>query len=185
MNNAAGLSEQKEEGMQKGMSSQELNAVLYKLAQRYATAARDVLGEQLVSVALYGSVARGQARPTSDIDLFVVLREAPPAMIRRRALLEPVREQLTLELEVLWKQGHYADFVEVIRSQVEATAFHPLYLDMAMEAVVLYDAQGFFGQVLQRVRERLAALNSQRRQLGRHWYWDLKPEFTPGEVIEL
>jgi uncharacterized protein len=43
--------------------------VLYRLQKRF--------GEQLVSVILYGSYARGNARTFSDIDLFVVLNEVP------------------------------------------------------------------------------------------------------------
>jgi len=144
-----------------------------------------MVDEQLVSIVLYGSVARRQAHPASDIDLFVVLQDAPAGALRRRALVEPVREGLTSELEKLWAQGVYSDFVEVIRSQAEAAIFHLLYLDMTTEAEILYDRRGFFGQVLQGARERLAVLHAQRRQLGRQTYWDLKPGFTPGEVIEL
>ena len=40
------------------------------LNDRSPTELRAALGERLVAVALYGSVARHEARPTSDIDLF-------------------------------------------------------------------------------------------------------------------
>ena len=98
-------------------SRAELNADLFDLAKRYAAKAKEALGDRLVSISLFGSVARGQAGPGSDIDLFVVLQEAPPGMLSRRRLLEPVRESLIAELERLWKQGIYADFVEVIRTR--------------------------------------------------------------------
>ena len=163
----------------------DLNAILYELAQRYTELALELLGEQLTSVALYGSVARGQAGPASDIDLFVVLREAPRGALRRRALLEPVRQQLTADLEPLWDRGIYTDFVEVIRSEEEARRFHPLYLDMTLEAELLYDRDGFLAGVLDGVRQRLKALGARRLSLGRIHYWDLKPTLRPGEVIEL
>ncbi len=51
-----------------------LNAALLHLAKHYAIAAQKALGDNLVSIALYGSVARGKAGPASDIDLFAVLR---------------------------------------------------------------------------------------------------------------
>ena len=38
---------------------------------------------------------------------------------------------------------------------------------------------------LARLRERLRELGAQRKQLGRIRYWDLKPDFQPGEVIWL
>lgn len=162
-----------------------LSVLFHQLARRYAQVAREVLGDRLVSLVLYGSVARGEARSTSDIDLFVVLQEAPKGMLRRRALLEPVRGALTPELERLWAQGIYVDFVEVIRSREEARRFHPLYLDMTVEGELLYDRQGFFHEVLERVRHRLAALGAKRCSMGHLRYWDLKPHLKPGEVIEL
>lgn len=89
------------------------------------------------------------------------------------------------ELEPLWEQGVYTDFVELIRTEAEAWHFHPIYLDMSVEGEILYDPQGFLEEILQEVRQRLKALGARRRSLGRISYWDLKPQFTPGEVIEL
>ncbi len=143
------------------------------------------LGERLISVVLFGSVARGEAGPHSDIDLFIVLEDASHGMTRRRALLEPAREALTPALEELWDKGIYADFVEIIRTREEALRFHSVYLDMTQEAVLLYDKEGFMAGVLERLRKRLQDIGTQRKRLGKVWYWDLKPDFRPGEVIEL
>ena len=166
-------------------SREKLNEILMQLAREYAEKLREALGNRLVSVVLFGSVARGEAGPQSDIDLFVVLEDAPRGMTRRRALLEPVREALTPALEALWDQGIYTDFVEIIRSREEARRFHPVYLDMTQEAVLLYDKEGFMAGVLERLRRRLEALGAKRKRLGNVWYWDLKPDFRPGEVIDL
>ncbi len=163
----------------------QINTLLQTLARQYAERLREALGDRLVSVVLFGSVARGEAGPHSDIDLFIVLEEAPRGMTRRRALLEPVREALTPALEALWDRGIYADFVEIIRTREEARRFHPVYLDMTQEAVLLYDKENFMAGVLERLRKRLEALGAQRKRLGNVWYWDLKPDFQPGEVIEL
>lgn len=56
---------------------------------------------------------------------------------------------------------------------------------MTEDAILLYDREGFFAGMLQRLRSRLAELGAQRKQLGRLRYWDLKPDFQLGEVIEL
>jgi predicted nucleotidyltransferase len=165
-------------------SSAELNAGLHDLAKRYAAKARDVLGDQIVSIALFGSVARGQAGPGSDIDLFVVLHEAPSGMLSRRRILEPVRESLTPELEELWKQGIYVDFVEVIRTRDEAKKFHPLYLDMSREAILLFDRDLFLEILLTKVKERLKKGGADRKVMGKFWYWDLLHSSIPEEVAE-
>lgn len=163
----------------------ELNRDLRRLAEAYALAAREVLGDNLTSVVLFGSVARGEAGPGSDVDLLVVCRELPAGAFRRRRLVEPVEERLEPALRSLWEQGLCAGFTVVLRTEAEAACFHRPYLDMVEDAVLLYDRDGFFAFVLARLRERLRSLGAERRRLGDVAYWDLKPDFRPGDVIEL
>jgi predicted nucleotidyltransferase len=162
-----------------------LNQALRHLAEQYAATAQAVLGGNLTSVVLFGSVARGEAESDSDIDLLVICRELPAGAFRRQEVLEPVRESLQAELERLWEQGCYTDFTEVLKTEVEAQKTHLLYLDLTEEAVILFDRGSFFARVLDRVRERLRELGARRRQLGHVRYWDLKPDFWAGEVITL
>jgi len=162
-----------------------LNQILRHLAEQYAATAHAILGNNLTSVVLFGSVARGEAGSDSDIDLLVICRELPAGAFRRQEVLEPVRERLQAELERLWERGCYADFTVVLKTEIEAQRTHLLYLDLTEEAVILFDRGGFFARVLARVRERLRELGAQRRQLGRVRYWDLKPDFRAGEVITL
>lgn len=166
------------------MDRERLNATLRSLAEQYCKLAERALGDRLTSVALYGSVVRGEAGPASDIDLFVVLKEAPGGMLQRRALLEPVRQGLQGELEALWRQGVYADFAEVIRTEREARCFHPLHLPLASEADVLFDRGGFLAGVLEPVRRRLAAGEARLRVLGHMRYWDLRPPMEAAGATE-
>jgi predicted nucleotidyltransferase len=166
-------------------SAATLNQAFRHLAGEYATAAQAILGDNLTSVVLFGSVTRGEAGSDSDIDLLVICRELPAGAFRRQEVLEPVRERLQAELEHLWERGCYTDFTVVLKTELEAQRTHLLYLDMTEEAVILFDRGGFFARVLDRVRERLRELGAQRRQLGRVRYWDLKPDFRAGEVITL
>ena len=53
------------------MSKRELPGILRSLRRELAR----VLGDQLQSVILYGSQARGQAHPDSDIDVLVVVHD--------------------------------------------------------------------------------------------------------------
>lgn len=102
-------------------------------------------------------------------------------MLNRRRLLQSVRDSLMQELEELRVQGIYADFIDVIRSRTEARQFHPLYLNMSQEAILLYDR--FLETLLERVRERLQRAGAERHPVGSYWYWDLKQAFVPGEVV--
>jgi predicted nucleotidyltransferase len=167
------------------LGKEELNKKLLTLAKEYARLAQEILGENLVSVVLFGSVARGEAHEKSDIDLFVVAERLPRGAFKRRELLEPIKAQLDPELEKLWRQGIYTDFVEIICTKEEAQRFRPFYLDMTEEAIILYDRDGFFAGILECLRKKLRELGAQRKRMGKVWYWDLKPDYKPGEVIDL
>jgi hypothetical protein len=50
--------------------------------------------------------------------------------------------------------------------------------------VLLFD-DGFMERVLERLSARLRELGARRVRTKRGWYWDLKPDYRFGEVIEL
>lgn len=52
----------------------------------FVAAVKAEYGERLKAVVLYGSRARGQARPDSDVDVLVVLRNTPDAWAERHRL---------------------------------------------------------------------------------------------------
>lgn len=162
-----------------------LDEVLFGLARQYARCAEALLGDELVSVVLFGSVARRQCRSTSDIDLIVILRDAPKTSRGRRAILAPVRAELDPALENLWRDGLFTDFTEVILSMDEARKTHRLFLEVIEDGVILYDRNGFFAGVLERLRGALRRMGAQRKTFGNLRYWDLKPDFKPGDVVEI
>ncbi len=139
------------------------------------------LAHQLVSIVLFGSVARRQARPTSDIDLVLVADGLPRRLAdRRRPFLESwerARATSTLPF-VQWNL--------VTKSPTEARIRSPLYLDIVEDGILILDRGRFFEGVLAGMRARMRALGSRRVFLeGGAWYWDLKPDFRFGEVVEI
>jgi hypothetical protein len=47
------------------------------------------------------------------------------------------------------------------------------------------DREGFFSAVLERLRASFQRLGARRVKRGKIRYWELKPDYTPGEVFEL
>lgn len=53
----------------------QLSATERAILERFATQAKEVLHDNLVSLILFGSRARGEARPDSDVDLLLVVKD--------------------------------------------------------------------------------------------------------------
>lgn len=121
-------------------------------------------GENLVSVALYGSRARGEARPDSDVDLLAIVRDLPTHWQERtRALHEPLRGISTdLEFSVYGKTPAEFD-----------ANFPSIYLDMGLDSIILYDPDNYLTPRLQRIREIIAEGQLFRDRIGdNEFFWD-------------
>ena len=138
-------------------------------------------GHRLVSIVLFGSVARRKARATSDVDLVLVADGLPRRLAEwRRPFLEAWERARTVRVlpPVQWSL--------IVKSTAEARARIPLYLDIVEDGVLILDRGGFFGDVLAGMRARMRELGSHRVFLDDGtWYWDLKPDFRFGEVVEI
>ncbi|HUE89898.1 MAG TPA: nucleotidyltransferase domain-containing protein [Vicinamibacterales bacterium] len=141
----------------------------------------ELLGPRLISMVLFGSVARGDARESSDIDLLVVADRLPRSLTERARPLRQAWEQVRIESglpPVEWNL--------VVKTPDEATHHSPLYLDIVEDGILLVDRDGFFEAVLDTMRGRMRALGSRRVYLpDGSWYWDLKPDYRFGEVVEI
>lgn len=155
---------------------------LARAAEWYADLLRAHLGENLVSIVLFGSVARAEATSDSDIDLLVVCERLPAGRFARLRLLETTDREFEAALAAA---GIRTRVAPVLRTRDEAARTIPLYLDMVEDARLLCDRDGFFAGVLGRLRTRLVELGAERRLRGHTRYWVLKRNFTPGEVFEL
>ena len=140
-----------------------------------------LLGPRLRSLVLFGSLARGQCTARSDIDLLVIAEGFPGSLVeRRRPLLAAwsgarARQELPA---VEWNL--------VTKTPEEARFHSPLYLDIVEDGILLVDRARFFETVLDAMRSRMRELGSRRVFLDDgSWYWDLKPDFRFGEVVEI
>lgn len=140
----------------------------------------------LRSFVVYGSVARGEASPNSDLDILVVSDDFEGSLGERvDFLLRSVKREVGRELEFLRERGYYTflSFYPLKSSEAEKAPL--LLLDMVEDAVVVYDEGGFFRGVVEVLRKRLAELGARRIRGERGLYWDLKPDYRPLEVVPL
>jgi predicted nucleotidyltransferase len=144
---------------------------------------RDVYGARLVAVAVYGSVARGTMREDSDVDLLIVARDLPGRPERWREL-DPLEKTMAPLLEPRVEGALPILLSPVIKTPDEVQAGSPLFLDMVEDARILWDPEGFLRGYLDGLRDRLRRMGARRIPWKGAWYWDVKPDFKPGDVFE-
>ena len=145
----------------------------------------DHYGRRLVSLALFGSVGRGTARPDSDVDLLLVAEALPDGRVARSAEFIAVERALESWLQAARSEGLSPTFSPVFKTPSELGHGTPLLLDMVDDARVLFDDRDCLRHALERVRQRLEALGARRIWMGNAWVWDLKPDYRPGDLFEL
>jgi predicted nucleotidyltransferase len=150
-----------------------------------AEACRATYRERLVSLVVFGSVARGTPKSDSDIDLLVVADGLPKGRTRRMREFGAVKQLLAPELARAAAAGVTTRLSVIFKTRDEVEAGSPLFFDMTEDARFLHDRDGFMQQSLQDLRARLARLGAKRVWKGEAWYWDLKPDYQPGQVFEI
>jgi predicted nucleotidyltransferase len=126
-------------------------------------ALKNVFGDRLKTIVLFGSQARGTSRPGSDHDLFVVITDLPPDPLKRHWL---VRGSLLPKLDRL--PGSVA-IVAKTPEELEAN-LTPLLLDICFEGTCLY-GQRFFEPYRARAVEALRQSGLRRERVGGTLMW--------------
>lgn len=125
-------------------------------------ALRNALNEDLLAVVLFGSHARGEAAEFSDWDLLVIARRLPERTLERHFLLKNL-------LPPSWR----ARVAILGKTQEEFESRLPsLFLDIALDGVVLYDSNEYAAGQLGRLREAIEKKGLYRERVGRDLVWN-------------
>lgn len=160
-------------------------AIFEGLLEAAVGACRLHYGDRLISLAVFGSVGRRLPRPDSDLDLLIVATGLPDGRMRRSADFQAVEDVFAPRLAEAARQGVFTSLSPVFKSPDEAASGPLLMLDMTDDARLLVDRDGFLAGVLDALRDRLRQLGARRIWRGNAWFWDLKPDYRPGEEFEL
>lgn len=139
---------------------------------------QDHFKDRLISVVLFGSVGRGDARPDSDVDILLVINALPEGRYNRRKLLEPVMDAAS-------ERGLTASFNCHIKSPAEAKEITVMYFDFPTDAKLLCDKSGFFKEIIHAVEKIIKRNGAVRKRWGRFYYWDLKPGASAEETFDI
>ncbi|MEK6607388.1 MAG: nucleotidyltransferase domain-containing protein [Myxococcota bacterium] len=135
------------------------------------------LGDRLRAVVLFGSQARGEARPDSDVDLLILLRDAPP-YFERCFLAGDVAREVDADFS--------SRLSPLLYDEREARDTRPIFYDIAVDGIVLLDRAGAWAQIRERVLARIRELGSQRvTDSAGNRFWILAPSAPFGTPVEL
>ena len=94
---------------------------------------KNVFGDQLLSVVLYGSVARGDDTPESDVDIALFLKEP-----LKRESVDPMISVLD---DLNWKYDKVFSAVDIDQSLYNQwVEYLPYYQNIRKEGIVLWKA---------------------------------------------
>lgn len=130
--------------------------------ERLVAALKQRLGDRLLALVLFGSRARGTARPDSDWDVLAVASDLPDDPVQcARLLAEGPRTGIGSVPVVLRSPAEFTDRLQ------------SLYLDIALDGQVLYDPLGIAARRLEELRAliRSEGLCREETSAGDVWKW--------------
>ncbi len=161
---------------------------IYKpLLHDFINMLKETFGDNIVSVVLYGSVARNEARKDSDIDICLIFRSLPKSRHKRTLLIFPLIKALwkRKDCRTLLEQGYLPEIVPILYTIEEIQDTKPIFLDMVEEGIILLD-NGTFRQKLNEIKNNMRRLGSHKVMLkDGSYYWVLKPDLHLGEELTI
>ena len=149
-----------------------------KILNEFVERCKEKFKENLISVAVFGSVARGTATKESDIDVLLVVRNAGESMGER------LDEMLPIVMDI--SKAYGKDIYEHILTPDEVKKHPSILLDLTQDSIIVFDKNNFLSNELEKIRNNLRTLHAKRIWLDEErWYWKLKPNIKFGEVISI
>lgn len=120
------------------------------------------LGENLVSLVLFGSRARRDARDTSDYDLFIIAKGIPVKPFRRKLFIRtPLKGQFEEKLCIIAKTPE--EMLSTLPS---------FFLDLSLDGIILFDRDQFFGDLQKKIRKIISDAGLRRKRDSGEYYWE-------------
>lgn len=135
--------------------------LLTQQLQPVVEALQQGLGEDLVAVVLFGSRARGDARPESDWDLLLLANQLPtPFFARHHYLQKCLPPDWVGQVSILAKTT--TEFAAGISS---------LFLDIALDGIILYDPTQYAAKQLAYLQKLIQQKGLYRQQSQNEFMW--------------
>lgn len=129
---------------------------------------REFLRNRLISIVLFGSRARGDAKKSSDYDLFIIAEHLPLKPFQRVLFIrEPLKGQFDEKICIIAKTPE-----EILGT------FPPFFLDIGLDGIILFDNNDFFKNLQIKIRDIIQQAGLRRKRINGEFFWEWQ---TPPE----
>ncbi|MCX9081091.1 MAG: nucleotidyltransferase domain-containing protein [Candidatus Methanoperedens sp.] len=158
-----------------------------KLIEEYCSAIKNHFTNRLISICLFGSVAREEAKPDSDIDILIVAEAFPKDIGMRIKETNEIHEFLKKsEAYIILQKSYRSGLVsDIFFTSAEIKKHPPILLDIIDDGIILYDKGSFLSNELKILKNRLESQMARKIITAKGHFWILKPDVAAGEVVEL
>jgi len=118
--------------------------------KEFVEACKKKFKDDLVSIVLFGSYARGNFKETSDVDLLVIVKKLPESVWERDKLIKEILWKILLEKHVRISPI----IVEPEEIKMHAKWPNPLFYGILLGYRILFGKE-FFESIMDIVRERI------------------------------
>ena len=135
-----------------------LKAAVRELVARY--------GDKVVALGLFGSLARGEATPKSDVDVIVIVRGWERSLERRYRIYEVLRKHTKRDVTIIDVSLRVAQELMKGRRSLTATMLNILY-----DCIIIYDPEEVLANMIEIVRDYVKREGLVRYKVGRCYGW--------------
>jgi len=153
----------------------------------YVSILKENINDRLLSVILFGSVARGKWTHESDIDLFLIFSNE----ISDKKQLNKILTNITTEFEKKYilkneyKEIIYCPIQDFPLLLKDLSNFRTLFYDIAVDGIIIYDKKKIGLKFIKKIGQRIKDKFLERVFISdKNFYWKRK-DVQFGEIIEL
>ena len=155
------------------------NTHIIGLLEDYVGLLRSHFKEALLCVVLFGSCARGDWTEESDIDLLIIVKHWEiPSWEKSRELIKVKNRLRTQEsYENLRRRRYYFPLSHYPLSETETNKFHPVFYDIILDGIILYEKNQFGTSLLKQYQNELEQQKAKRiTKPNKTRYWRIEQE---------
>ena len=157
-----------------------LGISIYKnMIDKFVSEVKNNLPE-VISMVIFGSVSRGQAKGDSDVDIFVFYDDTTieRSMVNNKMNKIILKLRKSDEYNKLEKENVHAEIYPFLISKRESMDFLWVFLDSLIDGIIILDKNYFVEKLMSRFRKNIESLGGRRVQLPiGGWCWLLFKDY--------